>query len=635
MKDSTYEKFEYKGNWFKVEIMTHYYNSVKYAKIIDLKLDNPKGILEFPKMTKSGIEIEGISIYENEKNLKKELEKCRELVIDDDFMHGHTYGFETLKNQYFPAIEKVIVPVDSQYYATNEEMTMLLSKDKKKLVQILAEGCKDVAVIPQYVKYIYDYAFDGSKCKEIDFPKGVKFQSNQVLSNCEYARMKDSSLNISKGTLIGIDKEMKFLDLPEEVTCLENNVFKCRNTIQKIRTHVPLTKTMLAQITNLREYELTRPVGKIEQNLFSDNKVLEKLTVSEQDPKYKTIDGVLFSKDGKRLIYYPMGKQDSHYTIPDGTRVIMPDAFANNRYIENVIMPDTVESIGVGAFCGSSLKQVRLSAGLKEIPDWNMYNSGGTFMECELTNVTIPKNLRYIGRCAFLNCRLKTVIFEDESKLETIGPYAFAENKIDKISLPKSVKRVAMGSLRVIEHIETFEGCAKGLISAVSSVPYYENNKVGNMEWFGFEITCHMKNNKISRIIIPSSIKRAYAYMYDNAWNGSKFDFDVYDEAFEAVALAEEKLAITTERIMKSSDNKMYEDFMRSSSMKIATELLNKRKEREFLEFLDKGYLSDASIKKLLHMANEKEMTTVTAYIMDKINEVNGEKKRKGTRFAL
>lgn len=635
MKECVYEEFEYKENWFKVEIMTRYKSDEKYACIIELRLDNLRGKLEFPKITEYGIKIERISFYTNDEKIKEELKKCRELVINDDFMHGYDYGNETLRNRDFPIIERVIVPPDSKYYATNDDMTMLLSKDKKKLVQILAEGRKDIAIIPKYVKYICNFAFDNSICKEIDFPKGVKFQSNYALSNCEYMRMHNSSLNISKGTLIGISNEMKFLDLPDEVSSLEKNVFKGMRSINKIRTHIPLTKTMLAQVTNLEEYEITRPVGKLERNLFSGCKYLKKLTVCAQDPKYKTVDGVLFSKDGKRLIYYPVNKRDKCYIIPDGTKAIMPDAFANNGYIEEVIMPDTLESIGVGAFCKSSLKKVRLSACLKEIPDWNMYNSGGVFMECKLTSVTIPKSLRYIGRCAFLNCKLKTVIFEEDSKLETIGPYAFAENEIYKISLPKSVKRVAMGALRKIEYIEAFEGSAKGLISAVSAVPYYENVKSGNMEWVGFEIACHMKSNKMEKIIIPVSIKRTYAYLYDSAWNGKLFDFDAYDEAFCEVALPEEKLAITAERIMKSSDNRLYEDFMKGSSMKIAVELLDKGKEEEFIDFLDKGYLSVASIKKLLSKVNEKDMTTVTAYIMEKINEANGEKKRKGTRFAL
>ena len=42
----------------------------------------------------------------------------------------------------------------------------------------------------------------------------------------------------------------------------------------------------------------------------------------ENNKKYTAIDGVLFSKDKKRLLLYPMMKKDEVYEIPEGTEEV-------------------------------------------------------------------------------------------------------------------------------------------------------------------------------------------------------------------------------------------------------------------------------------------------------------------------
>ena len=39
------------------------------------------------------------------------------------------------------------------------------------------------------------------------------------------------------------------------------------------------------------------------------------------------MDGVLFTKDGKTLVRYSVGKSATSYTIPDGTEIIEECAF--------------------------------------------------------------------------------------------------------------------------------------------------------------------------------------------------------------------------------------------------------------------------------------------------------------------
>ena len=49
---------------------------------------------------------------------------------------------------------------------------------------------------------------------------------------------------------------------------------------------------------------------------------LESITVDEDNPKYTSIDGVLFNKDKTHLVFYPKNRSAEEYTIPDGVTYV-------------------------------------------------------------------------------------------------------------------------------------------------------------------------------------------------------------------------------------------------------------------------------------------------------------------------
>lgn len=59
-------------------------------------------------------------------------------------------------------------------------------------------------------------------------------------------------------------------------------------------------------------------------------KRFKKITVAKDNAYFADIDGVLFSKDLKRLICYPCGRNGSSYVVPDTVEIIDEYAFADN-----------------------------------------------------------------------------------------------------------------------------------------------------------------------------------------------------------------------------------------------------------------------------------------------------------------
>ena len=77
---------------------------------------------------------------------------------------------------------------------------------------------------------------------------------------------------------------------------------------------------------------------------------LETITVSEDNEYYKSVDNVLFSKDGKELLKVACKAFSGTYNVPDGVVKIDKKAFDICKNIEKVVFPDSVEEIGEYAF---------------------------------------------------------------------------------------------------------------------------------------------------------------------------------------------------------------------------------------------------------------------------------------------
>jgi hypothetical protein len=111
--------------------------------------------------------------------------------------------------------------------------------------------------------------------------------------------------------------------------------------------------------------------------------------------------------------------------LADGCLSIPDLAFANCKYITSVMIPDTVESIGVRAFYKCrSLAEIDAGNGVKEIFD-------DAFFGCDnLLSVRLGDAVESIGMQAFFGCRsLESINTENVKK---IGTYAFYGTPVEK-----------------------------------------------------------------------------------------------------------------------------------------------------------------------------------------------------------
>ena len=129
---------------------------------------------------------------------------------------------------------------------------------------------------------------------------------------------------------------------------------------------------------NLEKIVLPDSLKKIGKAPFTICKRLTEIVVGENNKIVKSIDGNLFSINGKKLIWYPMSCTNKEYVVPVGTEIIGEAAFAWNDHIKRIILPNGVKKICGDAFgrC-KRLQEVVIPASVVEIE--NDLDGLGTF----------------------------------------------------------------------------------------------------------------------------------------------------------------------------------------------------------------------------------------------------------------
>lgn len=160
------------------------------------------------------------------------------------------------------------------------------------------------------------------------------------------------------------------ISIPSSVTQIKNNCF--------LFATLPSTISVPASVTEIGEGTFAA---------YS----LSSIDVDTANPVYRTIDGMLFSRDTATLIECPIGKGGA-ITLPQNTRHIAPCAFIYCQSVTGIALPQGLQSIGYWAFLyNSSLNNVVIPSSVTQIDD-------NVFGGCEaLTSLTLAEgNTHYM-----------------------------------------------------------------------------------------------------------------------------------------------------------------------------------------------------------------------------------------------
>lgn len=106
------------------------------------------------------------------------------------------------------------------------------------------------------------------------------------------------------------------------------------------------------EATGLSEIVLPVAIESVGPLAFTDSQNLSAINIAEGSELYSSVDGVLFTADGKELLIYPCGKGNAP-VVAEGVTAIGELAFYRTPIV-SVELPASLESIGEEAFAGTA-----------------------------------------------------------------------------------------------------------------------------------------------------------------------------------------------------------------------------------------------------------------------------------------
>ena len=222
-------------------------------------------------------------------------------------------------------------------------------------------------VVPASVTKVGTYAFSSSRIEEIYFEDSANGLTVGAYAfyNCPDL----TSLRLPYGlTSIGasaISKTgLETIVIPDTVTEMGGSALAYNDALKNVTLSKSLTAVPSRGFVGCEALtELTLPAS-IQDcgvsntvNAFTDCVNLQNIFVADGSLYFKSVDGVLFDKNGTNLRCYPEGRTAESYRIPEGTVRVGGSAFAGNEHLKSVSLPTTLERIGPkGFFACTNLK---------------------------------------------------------------------------------------------------------------------------------------------------------------------------------------------------------------------------------------------------------------------------------------
>ena len=220
---------------------------------------------------------------------------------------------------------------------------------------------------------------------------------------------------------------------------------------------------------------------------------------------------VLFNKDKSEIISF-RNKKIMSYIIPDSVTSIGDGAFFNCSSLSSLVIPNSVVSIGDGAFRGcSSLSSLAIPNSVTSIGD-------SAFEDCSsLRSLVIADSVTSIGDFAFNGCSsLCSLVIPDS--VVSIGNGAFRGcSSLRGLVIPDSVTSIgfhafedcsSLSSLVIPDSVVNFKGNPffkwKGKLKCLSVSFIYEDNVLFNMDKSKI---ISFRNIEAKSFIIPNGVK--------------------------------------------------------------------------------------------------------------------------------
>ena len=314
-----------------------------------------------------------------------------------------------------PEIEIISTEVteEDEKDAWTDEFGVKYSKDGKKLIECTDDNLTNYT-IRQGTRSICDTAFF-------------------LCGSLQSVTIPDSVTSIG-GSVFWFCSSLQSVIIPDSVTSIGDNAFMNCSSLQSVTIPDSVTSigdSAFSECSSLQSVTIPESVTIIKGNPFPACPA----KVINHSNHFTIFEGNLYTSDRRKLISYL--SKGENFIIPDSVTSIGDGAFEDCWSLQSVTIPDSVTSIGDLAFYDCrSLHSVT-------IPDSVTSIGESAFYRCSsLQSVTIPDSVTSIGSSAFESCSsFQSVTIPDS--VTSIGESAFEGcSSLQSVTIPDSVTSI-------------------------------------------------------------------------------------------------------------------------------------------------------------------------------------------------
>ena len=340
-----------------------------------------------------------------------------------------------------PKLNNVFVSLNNKRFKLiNSKIIIGKSDINNENSDVVYFACRDIdhVFIPSTIKYINSFAFaDCCQLKIVEFDENVDLEL------------------INEGAFAGSAIEM--IKLPDKMTEIKKLAFHYCQNLKIVEfgenSELAIIHKEAFCHSGIEIIEIPKNVEIIDEKAFSYCEKLEIIQFKEGS-KLKTIGKSAFSNSAINSI-----------SIPPHVKVIEEFTFASCSSLQKIEISEDSELISIekSAFSFSNLEKLFIPQNLKDLKEGWCYSTlnlssveispkneyfslidskliHGKFDNCIyfacrcIVNVTIPSSIEKISSFAFCRCvKLERVDFKEDSKLQSIGHFAFSGSSIKSV----------------------------------------------------------------------------------------------------------------------------------------------------------------------------------------------------------